>query len=261
MVDPILALPHEAKDRIFTYLDGNSLHKARQVCQSWNEYILIYIWGVRLNRNILSHRVERNWQSASNYTFGNDEYHDVTMSGFIPPNGKSSKYVAIRSYYGVILENCRIQLFNLENKSTWEIPNLFDTVFHKAKYNNFRLALTDSLLIVRVDAKSPIPTQTLLVWDIESEMKIYDVDIRNLKAVEVNKTWTNSKLFVLFTKRYIELWDCSDIFEIVRTRIGNNNSQFFTGHYYHPFVTLMQYHPAGDRNEIKVCMLYQIIVV
>ena len=33
--------------KIFLYLDPRSLHKSRQVCQQWNDFILSSVWGSR----------------------------------------------------------------------------------------------------------------------------------------------------------------------------------------------------------------------
>ena len=38
-----------------------SLHRCRQVCKTWNEKIMSYIWESRGRRNIMKIRIERIW--------------------------------------------------------------------------------------------------------------------------------------------------------------------------------------------------------
>ena len=54
-------LPDLARDKVYLFLDGQSLHRSRQVCREWNSYILDHIWNRLANRRQLELRLRRNW--------------------------------------------------------------------------------------------------------------------------------------------------------------------------------------------------------
>ena len=53
-------LPEELSRKILLMLDGRSLHKARQVCQGWNEAVLNLVWGE--DRVAVERKLENNWK-------------------------------------------------------------------------------------------------------------------------------------------------------------------------------------------------------
>ena len=258
-----MCLPTVPKENIFTLLDGPTLHRSRAVSRTWNSYIMGEIWGVAANRRRLNERVEQHWMTGYKYTFENDEFLFPNMNGFIPVDGKSSKYVVIRSDFDIILEEARIKLFNVQEKTFWEINYPFVTVLHKALSDHYDINLSDSLLVVRVQNKSVLPTQTVMVWDIKNRMKIADEDMKHLKAVKVSETWTDSMLLVFFRTNAVEVWNCTDPYNITRTRITSNNFQFKSATYHHPFISMKLFYPKveqglksiKEREEIKVCII------
>ena len=56
-------LPGELSRKILLMLDGDSLHRARQVCQGWNEAVLNLIWGE--DRAAVETKLKNNWRFAA----------------------------------------------------------------------------------------------------------------------------------------------------------------------------------------------------
>ena len=54
----------EILQKIFLYLDPRSLHKSRQVCQQWNDFILSSVWGSKSGFNSLQRRLHYNWLNS-----------------------------------------------------------------------------------------------------------------------------------------------------------------------------------------------------
>ena len=56
-----ISLPELALVKIFVYLPGGSLHRCRQVCKAWNDFIIKNIWSSIYSRNQLEDRLDSNW--------------------------------------------------------------------------------------------------------------------------------------------------------------------------------------------------------
>ena len=54
-------IPELARDKVYLYLDGKSLHSCRQVCKEWNSYIQENIWNCQANRRQQEKRLRGNW--------------------------------------------------------------------------------------------------------------------------------------------------------------------------------------------------------
>ena len=49
---------------VFRYLNGESLHRARQVCREWDRVIRVEVWGSTEGRRAVEARLHNNWLSA-----------------------------------------------------------------------------------------------------------------------------------------------------------------------------------------------------
>ena len=49
---------------VFRFLNGESLHRARQVCREWDRVIRVEVWGSRAGRREVEARLQHNWLSA-----------------------------------------------------------------------------------------------------------------------------------------------------------------------------------------------------
>ena len=59
-----LVLPEEILSEIWLMVgleSLESLHRCRQVCQTWNELIMKNIWENTRTKNIIATRIQRNW--------------------------------------------------------------------------------------------------------------------------------------------------------------------------------------------------------
>ena len=127
----LLKLPKELCQIVFLMLDGVSLHRARQVCKDWNQFIVQQIWNSRVGRTSLETRLKQNWkqgepkESEEILTFSDSKAYLL---------GMSDKYIAIK----VMIESSRritrrqkkimqptfqwvMIIVNLENKERHEI--------------------------------------------------------------------------------------------------------------------------------------------
>ena len=59
-----LVLPEEILSEIWLMVgleSLESLHRCRQVCQTWNELLMKNIWEASSKKNIIAIRIQRNW--------------------------------------------------------------------------------------------------------------------------------------------------------------------------------------------------------
>ena len=54
------SLPPELKVKIFLNLQGGSLHRCRQVCREWNNFILENIWKSKDARKVMKMKLKDN---------------------------------------------------------------------------------------------------------------------------------------------------------------------------------------------------------
>ena len=54
----------ELLQEIFLYLDPESLHNSRQVCQQWNDFITESVWGSQRGHRALERRLHNNWLTS-----------------------------------------------------------------------------------------------------------------------------------------------------------------------------------------------------
>ena len=59
------SIPDLIRVKIFLLLPSDSLHKCRQVCRGWNNFILENIWNSNYGRKQLEDQLDRNWGATS----------------------------------------------------------------------------------------------------------------------------------------------------------------------------------------------------
>ena len=55
----------EILQKIFLLLCPASLHKSRQVCHQWNNFIVRRIWGCRFGRGEMEKKLQQRWRNSA----------------------------------------------------------------------------------------------------------------------------------------------------------------------------------------------------
>lgn len=251
----VLMLPDLAKEKIFTYLEGRSLHAARRVCKSWNTYIIDGIWNQKTNRNELERTMEANWRKPD-YHFA-QEWIDAPyfFPGYVVAS--SSELVAIRTYLNIRLQFSRIAIYNVVNNNFFEIQSPFNNVYQMALYNQFKACLSDSLLGLRVPLRGDYRgtyhhTENLQVFSMISREKLVDENVQYLQGFEVVKTPENSELMVLFIMDNVQLWSFKADGNITKIQVPADRTNFSSASFNFPYVLQTVYHPANDMTQVTV---------
>ena len=247
-MDPVTNLPLEVLVEIFVCLQGRSLQNARLVSTIWNNFILDHIWLCKMSVKKLEKSLERNWREA--------EYHEETPLYYDLPftncriEDASSQFVAIKNRCRN-LRNTRIAIFSLEDRSFWQIPVPFRSVFKKAQSNDFHLSLSNKFVAIRVPLKPTGNCQNLQVYSLENRNKVICEYIQGLYQVELSRTDYHPELIVLFTKTAVLLWSVKEN-KITKTYIEAEYSQFVSTCFINGFVVNSIYFEQADLTKIMV---------
>ena len=243
-------LPEIVKDKIFCFLGGKSLHVCRQVSSEWDDYILQRIWKVKFNYKILKNHLEANWRNGVGVS--RLEYDDVedNFRGFV--ECYSSELVAIRTRMGTALPGARIQIYNVLDKSKWEVPNPFQHVAQFAQFQSYKLSLSDSLLGIRVLLTGPGHFENLQVFSLDSKSRILNENIPLLNHVQTARSKEDSKIMVIFTKHHIEMWSFEHGTVPKKFRVSVDNTFFTEGSFLFPHIVQMLDFPDTDTTAIRV---------
>ena len=115
----LLTLPHLATVEIFLLLPGQSLHNCRQVCKSWNKFIIDNIWMYPYAKDILEKRLENNW-------FRNDSIFEETELAF--DVGTPKPYLLTAAEDFIVVQNhptcqefLKLFVYNVKTNDVWKI--------------------------------------------------------------------------------------------------------------------------------------------
>ena len=133
----ILLLPDPSLVRgIFLLLPGGSLHSCRQVCKSWNNFIMENIWNSSFARKQLENRLEKNWKTNS----------FVESSEIIDVGVKTSRVIAASGDYIVIksgAEEPKVIVINVITKDKW----IFEDVGQVTAENSTTKAVVNNKIV------------------------------------------------------------------------------------------------------------------
>ena len=250
MSDPIMKLPVTTREKLFSFFLGGTLRNCRLVNKEWNNFVMDHMWGTNKGRRQLQANLEGNWRRANPNDYNVIEtYEEINIRGVV--EAMSSNFVAIRTHSSVILERARIQIYDVTEKTFWEIPNVFENLYFKAKYNYFDVVISDKLVAVKTKVKSVFPVSNLQVWSIQSREKLIDEDIDNLHHVEASRTFSDDNILVIFGDS-VEVWDFEDHPNTRRVLAWADNSAFSSGHFFKMFITQNLYFTQSQLHQIYV---------
>ena len=114
-------LPRSIVIEIFGQLSGGSLHKCRQVCHEWNNFILENVWGSRYGRKMIERRLEQN-KSVEDLKFEKTEQIlDIGVNNLEIRAGHEDQFVFIcpdsfnrKKYVDLIV-------YNIKTEDTWKV--------------------------------------------------------------------------------------------------------------------------------------------
>ena len=252
-MDPLVKLPIVPLSEIFTSLEGGSLKSARLVSRSWNSFIQAYIWRVKMNFRRLENNLERNWREAE-YIEEVPMYYDLPYR-VSKIEDASSRFVAIRKVSSFHLRNTKIAIFGVEDGMFFEVRNPFGPVAKKAKTNEFDLALSNSIVALRVAVKSEnnVKMQNVRVFCHDRRMRMVEENIEGLYHFEVSRNDYHPEVLVLFTDTTIMVWQFGQGGNVVKTHIDcNTRDDFVSSALLNGFVINSAYLTGGDRTEVTV---------
>ena len=170
-------LPKELSQLVFLMLDGASLHRARQVCRDWNQFIVREIWNSRVGRKSLEARLKLNWkreeptESEESITFHDSKAYLLGMSDqyiAVKVMRESSRRITRRqkmlppTFHSVMI------IVNLENKERQEI--LIDK---GSEHSLDRVYFMSSAVIGELKSSWGLSLGSMRAWDIGSQEEIF----------------------------------------------------------------------------------------
>ena len=238
----IMYLPYLVREKIFLSLPGESLHLARQVCSFWNNYIKEDIWGNRLQ--LIKDRLESNWRT--NRHLEETDYYDLTIEDCYI-DALSANKVVVRTPLNTTLETARIQVFDVNRKTFWQVPEPFNPVLlQHAKYNAFCVVTSDKLLGIRTMIRGDIHVENLQVWNNNTGMKLFDENVVNLNCFHTSKE-EDPDVLILMTN-YVEVWMFLENGNIVKRRILAPGFAFKASYIFPYIVRHVQYEIEGENG-------------
>ena len=168
-----------------------SLHRCRQVCKTWNEVILRYIWENQSKKQMMNERIERNW-GPDMLPSDEDISHARWLGDFFLPTF-NCKY-----YPSLILETRGILDTDKFKRLIGRVKDLFSGGLYARKWtmvnDGFMCAASlahhglldsvDSMKMQEVDL-SPVPSQHLV------SLTSCVTDTLCVLRISVAVTWTS----------------------------------------------------------------------
>ena len=204
----LYSLPSLVLDKILLETSGGTLHNLRQVNHKLNDHIKNSFWERSDNRKECNRKLERNWRQPNQTVFEksyklsaayvNCDLQDLCVTDC------SSKFALLRTFYDTELKDSRILVYDLKNYIMSELQDVNDSYVDKALGSNFEAKITDKLLVIRiylrkVDSESGTFYTNIRVWNLETNRKVFDSDIKDLENYAVGN-YNNPYLVALFCK-------------------------------------------------------------
>ena len=194
-----MSIPDLVRVKIFLLLPSDSLHKCRQVCRGWNNFILDNIWNSNYGRKQLEDQLDRNW-GATSEVLKYELSSEVFDSGF-----KHSDIFAAFGDHLVIGKQPygddfpAIVVINVITKDTWQVTMENET------FNGEEVFINDSILAIWSWPWASGSNATLKVWSVKSKEKLLDEVIPTLESVVFDLDRSSSlPLIVLILEQKVE---------------------------------------------------------
>ena len=165
-----MSLPDLVRVKIFLLLPGESLHRCRQVCHRWNNFIVEKIWKSNFARKQLEEELERNWGAGSG-----DLKYDVSLEVYEPGLKHSDimaatgDYLVIKKFYPKDFPN--VAVANVITKDLWQVTM-------EPKFSRDEVLINDSLLAIwsssDLEDDAGSYSATVKVWSVESKEKLLE---------------------------------------------------------------------------------------
>lgn len=164
--------------------------------------------------------------------------------------GVSRNKVAIRSWNNVQIKESRVAVYDLQEKSWWEIENVNTSVAITALYNDFRVCITEKILAIRVALRGQPNLHQVRVWSLTSKRLIYEELVENLVYMCVNP-FDTPHLLILYS-REIGVINFKDEDVIAETHVPINNSFYSFGSFVNPFILQCLYDNETTIRSVNV---------
>ena len=245
-----MKLPVTIREKLFSFFLGGTLKRCRLVNKDWDKFVMDHMWGTMKGRQQLEANLEANWRKADPNAYSVVEtYEDIDIRGVV--EAMSSRFAAIRTYSNVNIDQARIKIYDVTGKSFWELPNVFENLYHKTKHDWYDIALSDSIVAVKTPVKAIFPVSNLQVWSLETKEKLVDEDVEGLHHVECSRTFSDENILIIFGYT-VEVWDFEDPANIRKILAWADNSAFQAGHFFKKFITQCLYFSESDLHQIFV---------
>ena len=183
-------LPRSIVIQVFSKLSGGTLHKCRQVCHSWNNFILENVWGSKYGKKMIESRLEEN-KSVEDLKYDiNKEILDIGVKNlyicascqdhvvFMSPDSfKRRKYIDLFVY-------------NMKTKDIWKV----------AKSDPLRLQVNGSIYKPQVLVNESILAVHCILQRSNQNDMIYN-------GVDSIKVWSMQTKELMFDEDRIEFLD------------------------------------------------------
>ena len=194
----ILLLPDPSLVRgIFLLLPGGSLHSCRQVCKSWNNFIMENIWNSSFARKQLENQLEKNWKTNS----------FVETSEIIDVGVNTSRVIAASGDYIVIksgAEEPKVIVINVITKDKW----IFEDVGDVTAENSTTKAVVNNKIVALWSVPVYEDGTTLIVCSLKTKEVLFRENLSNyLNVVLVD---SSSTMLVLLFQDKIDVLSFND---------------------------------------------------
>ena len=171
------SLPPELRVKIFLYLQGGSLHKCRQVCKTWNNFILENIWGSQDAREVLEMKLKDNmFGEESNYVEASETI-EVGDLGVVGDKSNCKIEAAFENF--VVLSSddtyrrknyINVKVYNVVTKDIWRVGN-FGPLFPEDNCLTLAVDLSKSLLSIVYGSDA---CSTINVFSVDTKEIIFE---------------------------------------------------------------------------------------
>ena len=122
----VLGLPDLVVVEIFIQLSGKSLHRCRQVCKTWNIFILENIWKYKYARDALEKRLIQNWNNIDPKDVETEEVFDWTTSNVVNTLALTENFFVVESKdsRNNLKEYRSFLVHNISTKEVWKIEDV-----------------------------------------------------------------------------------------------------------------------------------------
>ena len=256
-IDIIQKLPILVKEELFMQLPGGNLHKCRQVCKAWNQFIK-YLWTQKKAKDFFSMHLDSNWRfplyrnALMKYKM-NMDYVVMPFMGYI--ENASMENLVLRTPKETEFDESRVAIYNVSAKRWLEIADINTDLNGIADVSeNFEVLVTETLLIIRVAMMGATKRSLIRVWKLETQQLLYEGIVRKVDFMFVNELESPNVLIIFTTdsKKELQVFNfnkpgCVNI----SVKASTNHEESF-GSYHKPYILQNMYDEENDRKIVII---------